>query len=117
MKTEYDMSIASDVIIDNSLDMALQELDLMFNTERCEVLGDLTFGTTFERLLWTMRPDPDYIKIYIKQAMADAEYFNKFVSDINVTYTQGEIRPIYYVQIGLSYQGSKNKKYRQYEFK
>lgn len=117
MNNELDMSLSSDVIIDDELDMALQELDLLFNTERCELIGNVTFGTTFEQLLWTLNPDPNEVKKYIYRAIADATFFNDYSADIDVNVVDGELRPIYYVQIILTYPGTTRKKYRQYEFK
>ena len=34
-----DLALTGDIIIDNELDEALQELDILFNTENTELIG------------------------------------------------------------------------------
>ena len=39
-------------IITDKFDFLLQEIDILFDTSKGEVLGEDTFGTAFENFLW-----------------------------------------------------------------
>ena len=42
-----DLAIDGNVFIDNIVDAALQEIDLIFNTTNTELIGNPSFGTNF----------------------------------------------------------------------
>ena len=60
-----DLAIDSRIFIYNEEDAALQELDILFNTENTELIGYPRYGTNFEQFLWNMNPRTIYILIYI----------------------------------------------------
>ena len=44
-----DLALDSKIFIDTNIDAALQELDLLFNTENTELIGYPEYGTNFEQ--------------------------------------------------------------------
>ena len=84
-----DLALDSRLFLYNKIDCAVQELDMLLNTENTELIGYPTFGTEFETFLWTLTPTVNALEEYI-------------LDKINIHYLQGEYRSIYYVQIFLS---------------
>ena len=49
----YDISINSNnLFVTDKIDAAIQELDLLFNTEPTELIGDVNYGTNWYNYLW-----------------------------------------------------------------
>ena len=72
-----DLALTGDIIIDNELDEALQELDILFNTENTELIGYPEFGTNFEQFLWEVTPAVEDVKRYIYEVLAQTYYCQK----------------------------------------
>ena len=96
-----DLAIDSRVFIDNEIDAALQELDMLFNTENTELIGYPTYGTNFEQFLWNLNPSPNEVKNYIVEKFANTLYLNRVESYIYVDILEGEYRSIYQVVIQI----------------
>lgn len=111
-----DLAIDSRVFINNNLDEALQELDLLFNTENTELIGYPTYGTNFEQFLWSTSPSESTVKEYVEDAInQNTIYLSQMDYNINVQIVDGEFRNIYYISITV-YNGNKSDS-RVYEFK
>ena len=97
-----DLSLDSNVFISSTAEAALQEIDLLFNTENGDLIGYPTFGTDFESFLWEMTPSPNSIKEYIKDKIQRHTYFCKeFDVVVEVKVLPGEFRSVYNVYIAL----------------
>lgn len=94
-----DLAIDSRVFIYNEVEAALQELDILFNTENTELLGYPKFGTNFEQFLWNLHPSPNEVRNYIIEKFADTLYINRVNTFVHVNVLQGEQRMIYQVLI------------------
>ena len=46
-----DLSLKNNLYIVDIFDAALQELEILFDTNNCELLGDSSFGTNFDQYL------------------------------------------------------------------
>lgn len=114
---ELDIALNEDIIITSKLAQALQELDILFNTERTELLGDTNFGSFFEGYLWEMNRPNDDVKTYIRNVMQQSYIFNEMLDDINVQMIDGEYRPIYIIQITLKDNEANQSQKRYYQFK
>lgn len=111
-----DLALDSSIFINTNLDAALQELDMLFNTEQTELIGAPDYGTNFEQFLWTLNPSKDDIKKYIQDKISEDTYFlSQMDYEINVEILQGQYREIYYISI-VVYDGDKSD-VRTYEFK
>ena len=109
-----DLALDGRVFIDNKLDAAVQELDLLFNTEQTELIGDPQFGCDFEQFLWQITPSVDALKKYIYNKISGTIYLSKFNVSIDVDIINGEYRHIYQVKINIY--DDNNSVIRNYEF-
>ena len=110
-----DLAIDSRVFINNAVDEALQELDMIFNTENTELIGYPSFGTFFEQFLWQLNPVPEDVRRYIYEHIQDTYFLSQMDVDVDVRVLRGEMRAIYHVRIIVNdgtYSGS-----REYQFR
>lgn len=111
-----DLALDNRVFLDNELDCALQEIDMLLNTEYTELIGYPSYGTEFETFLWTLTPTTAEIEKYIRDRISDETYFaNKFKLYVKATFLEGNYRSIYYIQIAL-YDNSGNVGTREYQY-
>jgi hypothetical protein len=106
--------ITDDVLISNDLLCVLQQIDLLFNTEIDDVLGDDTFGSNYDKYLYTV-------------GMSDAALESKILNDINsldlcgftpsvtVSIVDGTVRDIAFIDITLT--GNYNDYHKTYVIK
>lgn len=103
MMSAMDFSLDNRIMLDNSLDCAIQELDMLFNTTNTELIGDTNYGTNFEQFLWQLTPSPSELKRYINEKIQQYTYYMlQYDYDINIRTELGELRDIYYVEITLN---------------
>lgn len=110
-----DLAIDSRVFLEDELDCAIQELDLIMNTNPTELIGETDFGVELEPFLWTLTPTTTEIKRYIEDRILKYTYFcKKFNVTVNCTFMRGEYRSIYLVEITLKIKGEviATKKYQ-----
>ena len=86
----FDLSLSNDVFLDDAVELALQELDILFNTEPTEMLGDANYGVFLEQFLWDLNPRSTELKEYIQRKIAEKTYYVKqFDYEVNVTENDG----------------------------
>jgi hypothetical protein len=113
-----DLAIDGRVFIENEIDAAIQELDLLFNTENTELIGYSDFGCSFEQFLWQTTDNSNAIKNYIYSKISQTLYLSTYRVDVEVNLINGEYRLIYQVQIKVYDKNNENEyKIRQYEFR
>lgn len=110
-----DLALDGRVFINNELDEAVQELDLLFNTQLTELIGNPKFGCDFEQFSWQVTPSVESLKKYIQSKLTNTLFLSKFNTSINVDVIKGEYRFIYQVQIKI-YDNDDNSVIRNYEF-
>lgn len=111
-----DLSLSSNVFINNSFSAALQELDIILNTRYTELIGYPKFGTDFEQFLWQLNPAVDAIKEYINEKITDTLFLKKYKTIINVNLLHGEYRMIYDLEINV-YNSDNRAITRKYQFR
>ena len=111
-----DLSLDNRIFIRNELDEAIQELDILFNTENTELLGYPEFGTIFEQFSWQLNPNEDQVTAYINQKIQNTIYLSKFPHNIRVNILKGSYRLIYHIVIEI-YDNNGNKAKREYQFR
>lgn len=115
---QYDFKLFNGLIVENIIDAAIQELDIMFGTEETELLGDYTYGVNFEQFLWTMNPSPYDVDQYILMKMHAQTYFcNLLDLHVNTEVMHGTIRDVYAVKISLRDNNGKMKTLKNWMFK
>ena len=81
----YDLALDDSVFITDDVTAALQELDLLFNTDPTEVLGNTSYGLFLEQFLWNLNPDTERLKGYIQNKLnTECYYLNKFDYEVKV---------------------------------
>jgi len=111
-----DLSLDHKILINNNFDAAIQELDILFNTETTELINNPTFGTNFEQFLWQLTPSVHSLKKYISEKINETYFLSKLNTDIEVELYKGEIRMIYDVKIYIS-DNQGNKTVKNYQFR
>ena len=115
-----DLALDNIVFVNSNINAALQELDILFNTENTELIGYPTYGTNFEQFLWQMNPSPNALKSYMQEVIRNNTFFcNEFDIAIDVKILEGEYRNIYNVIIVLRTDPKSNKAagYRFYQLR
>lgn len=111
-----DLSLDYKIFIKNELDAAVQELDILFNTENSELINDPGFGMYFEQFLWEMTPSPNALKNYIIEKINDTYFLKDQKVEIDVSVQKGEFRFIYNILISIEDKFN-NKIQRKYQFR
>ena len=97
-----DLAIDSRIYLQNNLDLALQELDILFNTVNTELIGYPNFGTNFEQFLWQLNPVEEQLKKYILDKISqETLYLRECEYNINVYQSQDFNNQIYVVDITI----------------
>lgn len=111
-----DLALDGKIFIDNTVDAALQELDMLFNTEKTELINNVQYGTNFEQFLWVLNPSEEQLKKYISEQITNTYFLSSMDYDINVEILKGDFRLIYFVQISVTDAFGRNG-IREYEFR
>lgn len=87
--------------ISNNLLLVLQQIDMLFDTDKNAVLGDETFGSNYDKYLYTVGVSNYALKTKIQ---SDIEKLNLFEYTVNVEViiTEGTYRDIALIDITIS---------------
>jgi len=112
-----DLALDGRVMLYSEFDEAIQELDILFNTDNTELLGYKEYGTAFEQFSWQLNPNEEAIKKYVEQKISSTVYLSRYKTEVNVTSDKGEYRLIYYVNISIYQNDGETPVIRKYEFR
>lgn len=94
-----DLGLFEQPFIKSKLDMAIQELDILFNTTCTELIGRPDFGTNFLQFLWVLTPNVDSLKRYIEEKIEmNTLYLREFDYYLDVTFISDVSENIYVVK-------------------
>lgn len=90
-----------DVIIKNDLAYVLQQIDLLFNTDVNDVLGDTVYGSNYDKYLYTLGMSNANLESRI---LSDIKLLDLagFKPSVEVTIIEGTERDIALIDITLS---------------
>lgn len=92
----------SDLYITDGFDAAIQELDILFNTEETELIGNYKYGTNFEQFLWTLKPQSNEVRRYVANKIYTQTCFcRNYITSIDCEIVEGTLRDIYLIKIEL----------------
>lgn len=116
---QYDLELfGNKLIIDDMIDAAIQELDILFGTEETELLGDFTYGVNFEQFLWKLNPSIGEVNSYIKDKILEFTTFCRVLNiSVDTAIEMGTIRDIYVVKIEIKDENNKTVKLKNWIFK
>lgn len=80
-----DLALDNKVILSNTMDAAVQELDILFNTTPTELLGDTSYGTNWYQFLWILNPSLEDIKNYVVEKISGTFFVSKMEHTVSVS--------------------------------
>ena len=96
-----DFSLDEDkAVLNNDIDLIKQQIDILFDTDKMEVLGDSTFGTHYEEFLYDLNVSAEAIQYTIARDISGLNLFG-FTPYVTVDLYQGIEHDIILVKIDL----------------
>lgn len=89
-----------DVLISKDLDLVLQQIDLLFDTNTGEVFAE-EYGTWYEEFLYDLNISNNYISDYTKNMIVDNVNLLGFSVDVDTQICAGTERDIILITIEL----------------
>lgn len=89
-------------IIDETADLVLQQIDLLLDTDKGEVLGEQDFGTDYDKFLYEVNVGSNYIRDYIERNIENNVDLLGWQLDVQVETMMGTLNDIILVNIELS---------------
>ena len=111
-----DISLDNKIVNTAILDEAIQELDILFNTECTELLGDTNYGLSIDQFLWSLTPTTEAFKEYINKKLSGLYYIKYFNYDFDLKFIEDEFQNMYHLTINL-YINNDRKIQKEYDFK
>jgi len=111
-----DLAIDNRIFINDILDAAVQELDLIFNTENTELIGYPQYGTNWLQFLWRINPSAEDLKKYIYEKIQDSYYLQQLNVDVSINILHDDLYDSMY-QVIIKVKDEKNEKIRVYNIK
>ena len=81
-----DFNLDNDIAIKyDDVDLILQQVDMLFDTSRGEVLGDVSYGTNYSDFLYNLQISNEDIKYTVERDLSTLELFGYDYSvDVNI---------------------------------
>lgn len=99
-------------ILSNELELLIQQVDMLFGTDKGSVLGDNNYGTNYDKYLYTTGISNAALESKILSDLYSIELFN-FKPSVNVILVEGSIRDIAIINITFTGEyETYNKTYR-----
>lgn len=96
-----DFSLKEDsAVLNNEIDLIKQQVDILFDTDKMEVLGSSEFGTHYEEFLYDLKMSPEAIARTVENDVRSLVLFG-YTPYVNVELYQGTERDIVLVKIDL----------------
>lgn len=79
-----DLALDDRVFINNTIDAAIQEIDILFNTTNTELLGDSDYGTNWMQFMWILNPSLSEMQTYIERKLSETYFVSQLDYSVNV---------------------------------
>lgn len=93
--------LTDDIVINNDLICVLQQIDILFNTDLDDVLGDPNFGTNYDKYLYTLGVSNESLEYKISNDLLKLNLCG-FTPTVTVKIVEGTERDIAIIDITLS---------------
>jgi hypothetical protein len=90
--------LSDDIVISNDLICLLQQVDLLFNTDINDVLGDINFGSNYDKYLYTLGMSNEALQEKILSDIKKLELFG-YTPAVKVSIVEGTQRDIAFIDI------------------
>lgn len=88
------------VVLNTEIECVLQQIDMLFNTDIYDVLGDVTYGTNYDRYLYTLGMSNVSLESKIMNDLNSLD-LGSFKPEVNVSIVEGTHRDIAFINITL----------------
>lgn len=92
--------LSTDLVINNNLIFVLQQIDLLFNTDLDDVLGDSNFGSNYDKYLYTLGVSNISLENKIYNDLNKLDLCG-FIPSVTVKIVEGTQRDIAFIDITL----------------
>ena len=89
------------LVINNNLIYVLQQIDLLFDTDIDDVLGDSEFGTNYDKYLYTLGVSNASLELKIMNDLKKIDLCG-FIPSVSVKIVEGTQRDIAFIDITLT---------------
>lgn len=100
-------SSTSSPVLEFEGDLVLQQIDMLFDTKKGDVLGEYNYGTDFERFLWNLQISNSTISRYVENVVRSSVDLLGFELEVNTTILYGTSDDIILIQVGIRKYGYK----------
>lgn len=90
--------LSDEIVLGQDLQLLLQQVDLLFGTEPMDVLGDVNYGTCYDRYVYSVGISNRAIESKIMRDLRQLELFG-FEPSVEVTLLEGTTRDIALIDI------------------
>lgn len=111
-----DLALDTRIFINNELDAALQELDMIFNTENTELIGYPQYGTNWYQFLWQMNYSPEDLQKYVYEKIGESYFLSRLDCNVNVYTIEDDLGDLMYV-VYIELSNGKEVRTKQYQIK
>ena len=88
-------------LLESAGDLVLQQIDILFDTKKGEVLGEYGYGTDFEKFLWNLQVSNERISNYVSSVIASSVDTLGFKIDVDTTILYGTADDIILIRINI----------------
>lgn len=113
-----DLALDDKVFIYDTIDAAIQEIDILFNTTNTELLGYTEYGTNWMQFMWVLNPSLSEMQSYIEQKLNETYFVSQldYKVNVNLINTSNTNEDAFKVTIDLMDHNTKESGRRVYMF-
>lgn len=89
-----------DPVLTDDIECLIQQIDILFDTTQGDLLGDITYGTDYNYLLYDLKMSAEGLKEHILDDLNQLDLLG-FTPEVNVYLMQGSERDIALIQVDL----------------
>lgn len=94
--------VTSTTTIENTAEFVLQQIDILLDTDKCEVLGEPRFGSDYDKFLYELNISNTYIENYIYNNITENVDLMGWELSVHVDLMVGTKTDIILVEISVS---------------
>lgn len=98
-----------DALVMSDIDIVLQQIDILFDTNPREVLGDEEYGSTYDEYLYQLKISAENLKSQVLNDLRSLD-LRGFEPSVEVLLLQGTEQDIALINIDLTRYGGENYK-------
>ena len=93
----------SDIVLeDKSGELVIQQIDIFLDTDKGEVLGDLDYGSDYDKFLYELNVGNEYVRDYVMNSLQKNIDFFDWELEVEVQFMMGEKNDIILIGIEIS---------------